>query len=322
MNTQTAKDDHHDHHHKPFSALVFFVTILVTLGGYFLAVRLITPVLWHEQWKASFWKWFATFNVFHFLYGLFEGPFHRYVLRSKFLWFGHLHTQHSRHHDLTRIGINGMEEVHNEYAIEKEHQHEASYFPGYSLAAFIGLSWIVVVPLQHILPSWPICLGSVLALSWSLSLYEIVHMIEHLPRETFWDPKLKHQSIWVRRFWTRLYTPHLRHHENIWTNENISGFYTIPVWDILMNSYARWKVAYAHKQKVSREEFKAGLPRRNLILRFLDWGHLEARHRASLREEEVRARNKRKLDRAIKKAKKASARAEAKARKTRPHLVA
>jgi hemolysin III len=64
----------------------------------------------------------------HMVMGFVEFFFHRYVLHMQVLSFcGHFYKQHNLHHGLTDVTRDSIY-VSNEYPIEEDHQHEASFF--------------------------------------------------------------------------------------------------------------------------------------------------------------------------------------------------
>jgi hemolysin III len=258
---------------RPFAVFPFIITIVATLVVFGFGMAFLTPSVWKASLAAPFYKWALVFLAAHLVSPFAEHLFHRFFLHSPFPFLGRLHRQHTLHHGLTNVKLiqitDGKGKVFNRYPILTDEQHEASYFPWFSLAAFIAVSIIVVVPLQVALPAWPIAGGVSLAIAWAISLYEIVHMIEHKPFETFWRPKVEHPRF--GGFWRWFYCFHLRHHADNRLNENISGFFGIPLADFVLGTYAPWPRVYADGDKeVLQEEFEGRRPRPVLILRILD----------------------------------------------------
>ncbi len=255
----------------PFSVTIFLSTVAVTLILYCSIISFALPKIWAVQ-LGNIWKLSVVFLAGHMVTAFFEFAFHRYMLHRPFPLLNGLFKQHEYHHDLTLMKLinvnNGIGKVFNRYPIIERIQHDASYFPWYALAAFLGFSLILSVPLQVLLPEWPILLGSALAVTWAILLYEVVHMIEHLSFEEFWKPKLTHTRL--GRFWEIVYCFHLGHHANKECNENISGFFSIPVADLVFGTYARWTKAYTHGEEVKESDFVASIPRPCRLIRALD----------------------------------------------------
>lgn len=265
---------------KPFSVFLFAVTIALTLVFFAIVLRNVFPAVWRANLGAPLWEWVTVFLVTHLGLCFGEFFFHRYMLHSPFWFLKRLCVQHTLHHDLTKVKLiavlDGEGKVFNRYPIIEKSQYEASYFPWYSLAVFGGLASFLSVPIQILLPGWPIVAGVILAVAWSVSLYEIIHMIEHFPFPEFWEPKL------LSPRWGELvnsfYCFHLRHHLDLdkvrklgkYLNLNISGFFGLPIADWLFGTYAPCPKAYKHGEIVSEAEFDANYPTPCWLIRFLD----------------------------------------------------
>ena len=257
---------------KPFSVFLFALTIILTLTVYDVLLEKIAPNVRDVALQAPLWKLGIVFFVAHFFFGIAEFFFHRYMLHSPFPGLGRLYRQHNLHHGLTNITLIGVRDnrgkVFSHYPILEEKQHEASYFPWYALGVFLVAFLPAIIFFQWLFPSWPIVFGTPLALAFSLSLYEIVHAIEHWSFATFWKPRVFHPTF--GKFWTWFYCFHLRHHANVMTNENISGFLATPVADVLFGTYAPWSRVFLHGEHVPESEFRANPPKPCWLIRFLD----------------------------------------------------
>jgi len=270
---------HENTHEEKFSPWIFIATILITLAGLFGVLALVTPGVWKAQLAASWGALAVTFLVVHAAAGVFEFFFHRYILHAPLIPFlSYFYKQHTRHHALTRIGYHktkrGTEEipglvenvVHNTFPIEEEKQHEASYFPWYSLLVFALILTPFLALIQWLLPNAPIFLGGYLAVAWSLSLYELIHAVEHWPQET-WDRLVEHPQY--GRIWRKAYAFHLRHHADIRCNEAISGVFGLPLVDFVLGTYIDPETLYTHGKPVDPKEFVSPRPRFAFI-RWLD----------------------------------------------------
>jgi hemolysin III len=96
-------------------------------------------------------------------------------------------------------------------------------------------------------------------------LYEIFHMFLHFPL-SFWKPKFDHPRFGV--LWKYVYTFHLRHHANVRCNESISGFFGMPIPDILFGTYIQAKTLFPDQTVVPFSEYEVPPPR--LLIRLLD----------------------------------------------------
>lgn len=251
--------DPHKHEHKPFSATLFIIIILTSLGLYLTALKFIAPAIWDIQWQASITSHISVFLVCHLFNALFEHPFHRYVLHCPLIpGLSTFYKSHTKHHGLTRV-IQRKTGVENYYPIIEEKQHEASFFPWYSYGVFILLLTILFVPIQIMLPSAPIFVEGAFALAFSISLYELLHALEHKSLE-WWCPKIEHSNLLIRKFWRIAYGFHLRHHANPKCNEGISGFFGIPIADFLFKTWINPKTMYGHGTYLPKEEFEPPVP--------------------------------------------------------------
>lgn len=254
-----------------FSLLFFVVVIILSLTGFLFALALVAPAIWEAQLAASFRTILGTFVVMHFVNAFAEFFFHRYVLHSPLVPFlSYFYRQHTLHHALTRVvkkkvvDVGTREElrIENKYPIVEEVQHRASFFPWYAFSVF-GILWTPFFILaQWILPSTPIFLAGFGAIAWSLSLYEVLHSIEHLPLEK-WLPLLEHPR-WGR-WWKMFYAFHLRHHADIRSNESISGFFCLPITDFVFGTWVNPVALYEDKRITEADEFKSPTPR------FIGW---------------------------------------------------
>lgn len=281
-------------HEEKFSPAVFITTIVATLAVLFSVLALVFPATWKAQLSGSWGAFAIAFLVVHAGAGVFEFFFHRYILHAPLIPFlSYFYRQHTLHHALTRIGyhrtkrgtedIPGLVEnvVHNTFPIEEEKQHEASYFPWYSLLVFALLVTPALVIAQWILPNAPVFIAGWLAVAWSLSLYELIHAVEHWPQDT-WDRLVEHPRY--GRFWRKAYAFHLRHHADIRCNEAISGVFGLPLCDFVFGTYIDPETLYTHGKPVDPKEFVSPQPR----FAFIRW--LDRQADASVRNRRAAAR--------------------------------
>jgi len=274
-------------HEEKFSPWIFITTILVTLVALFGTMALIFPSAWKAQLAAGWVAFVVTFVIVHAFAGVFEFFFHRYILHAPLIPFlSYFYKQHTLHHALTHIGyhrskisntdVPGLidnepvaENTHiarNTFPIEQEKQHEASYFPWYSLLIFSLVITPLLIVAHLIFPSAPVFLAGYLAVAWSLSLYELIHAVEHWPQDT-WDRLIEHPRY--GRIWRKAYAFHLRHHADIRCNEGISGIFGLPLVDFVFGTYVDPETLYTHGEKVHADEFVSPQPR-FAFLRWLD----------------------------------------------------
>ena len=258
--------------HEEFSLPIFVVTVLATLVALLAALRLFAPGVWTAQFLAPLWKGTVAFLVISLVNCFMEYFFHRYVLHTPAVPFlRRLYRQHTLHHALTRIARKqardgrGILFIENKFPIVEAEQGEASFFPWYSLAVFaLGLSPLLIL-LQWVFPTFPWFLAGFAALAVSLTLYEILHAINHWPFEK-WEPLISHPR-WGK-FWQPVYGFHLRHHAVTDCNESISGFFGLPLGDWAFRTCVIPQTVYVQGEEWSQEKFRSPNPR--AFIRWLD----------------------------------------------------
>jgi hemolysin III len=278
--------------HEEFSLPLFVLTVLATLAGLLAALRLFAPGVWTQQFLAPYWKGAVAFVVVSLVNCFLEYFFHRYVLHMPAVPFlRRLYRQHTLHHALTRIARKpsrdgrGILFIENKFPIVEPEQGEASFFPWYSLAIFALVLSPLLALLQWLFPSFPWFLGGFLALAVSLTLYEVLHAINHWPFEK-WQPLIEH-PYWGR-FWRPAYGFHLRHHAVTDCNESISGFFGLPLADWAFGTCVIPQTIYAEGEDWSPDKFRSPQPRP--FIRWLDgWANrVVQRRRARATVEEAR----------------------------------
>lgn len=283
--------DHHDHHHHhehaPFSLPLFIFTVLATLAGLLVILRFAAPNLWVAQFTAPIWKGLIVFAGISLMNCFIEYFFHRYVLHKPAVPFlRRFYRLHTRHHGLTCIfrkpAARGQEilYIENRFPIEEPEQHEASFFPWYTMAVFAALLTPFLIVANHFAPSFPWFFGALAALSSSLILYEVLHAINHWPVEK-WLPLL--ESPRWGGLWRRIYGFHLRHHAVTDCNESVSGFFGLPIADWTFRTCIIPKTVYADGEEWAPGKFIS--PRPTWFIRILDRMAESAikRHRAAAR---------------------------------------
>jgi len=256
-----------------FSLPLFLLTVSVSLAGLVGLVWLLAPqAVWQAQIAFPVWPFIGAFLAVHLLTCLFEYFFHRYVLHRPVVGFlSRFYKQHTLHHNLTRIGRRrtpGGREVpfvENIYPVTTPEQGEASFFPWYTLLAFAAFLTPVFALLQWLMPTWPWFFAGYGALAFALALYEVFHAIEHWAFER-WAPLIESKSFgWL---WRRVYSFHLRHHAMIDSNEGISGFFTLPVFDWVFGTAVMPKTLFIHGSEWDASEFTR--PRPYAFIRWCD----------------------------------------------------
>ena len=274
-----------------FSAPIFAITIILTLAGLLSAFYLIAPKsVWMAQINVSWLKFLIAFLAISAVNCFAEYFFHIYVLHKEaFPFLGAFYrAHHCTHHPLTRISKEKVKDgsgreilvIVNDYPITRPEQKEASIFPWYSLSAFALLATPFFALLQWLFPVFPWFFAGYGALAFSLTLYEVTHFIEHLPL-TWWLPLIDHPYFgW---FWTKAYGFHLYHHAVTSCNEGISGFFLIPLADIVFRTFKTPKTLFVTGEEWDPSKFEK--PNPVWLIRWLnDWTDtLQINRRAKLR---------------------------------------
>lgn len=248
-----------------FSLSLFVLTVVGMLALMLGALWLVAPdSVWHAQWTAPWWAFLGAFLGIKLFNAFMEYFFHRYVLHKPVLpLLGRLYRQHTLHHSLTRIARrrtgSGRElpYVENIYPMMEPEQHEASFFPWFTLPAFGLFVTPLLAVLTWLLPSFPWFSAGFLAVTASLILYEVFHAIEHWPFEK-WEPLIESRRWgWL---WRHIYSFHLRHHAVIDCNEGISGFFTFPVADLVFRTWVNPKTLYVDGGGWEPDDFRSPRP--------------------------------------------------------------
>ncbi|HWL16326.1 MAG TPA: hemolysin III family protein [Opitutus sp.] len=248
-----------------FSLPLFVLTVLATLAGLLAALKLFAPAVWTAQFLAPIGKGVIAFLVVSLVNAFIEYFFHRYVLHTPAIPFlRRLYKQHTLHHALTRIARKksrdgrGILFIENKFPITEPEQGEASFFPWYSLAVFALVLSPLLALLQWLWPSFPWFLSGFAALAVSLTLYEVLHAINHWPFE-IWEPLI--QSPHWGWLWRPAYAFHLRHHAVTDCNESISGFFGLPVADWVFGTCVIPQTIYAEGEAWTPDKFRSPAPR-------------------------------------------------------------
>lgn len=254
-----------EEHHEHFSLPLFATTVLLSVTALLVGLRLLAPSVWDAQFLSPLWKGAVAFAAISLVNCFVEYVFHRYVLHTPGIpVLRRLYKQHTLHHALTRIGRrtdrSGRDVVvvvENKFPIIEDAQGEASFFPWYSMIVFAAVLTPLLAGLHWLLPSFPWFFGGYLALASSMTLYEVLHAINHWPFET-WQPLIEHR-VWGR-FWRPAYAFHLRHHAVIDCNESISGFFGLPVADWVFGTCLIPKTVYADGEEWTPDKFISPRP--------------------------------------------------------------
>lgn len=222
--------------------------------GWFIAgalLQVVVPLFCIKTFFPEVWKWqtgaplltkITVFVLMVVLLCIFEWFFHRYILhRIVIPLLSWMARSHRAHHAACYIRTvfdrdrNGRIII-NRYPIDSPEQYQNSSFPVYAIGAFCLLFTPLLWGAQTLMPKLPVYLCGYSAIIFSMSCYEIVHAIEHLPYKQ-WKRLTEHKTDGA--FWRRLYGHHHMHHFFPQYNENIAGAFLFPLADILFRTYCR-----------------------------------------------------------------------------------
>ncbi len=273
-----------------FSLGLFLTTVALSLAGIGGLLWLLAPeAVWQAQLNAAWWQFAVIFLAMKMFNCGIEFFFHRYVLHKPVVPFlSRFYRQHTLHHSLTRIarrrlpGGRDIPYVENIYPMTEPEQGEAAFFPWYTLAVFSAIVTPLLALGQWLAPTFPWFFAGYAALAASLIIYEVFHAIEHWPLEK-WTPLLESKRF--GKFWTHVYSFHLRHHAVIDCNEAISGFFTFPVFDLLFGTWISPKTLYTDGGEWEASEFRSPRP-----IFFIRWCDQFADRIVSRRRKQIRSK--------------------------------
>jgi hemolysin III len=254
-----------------FSIFWFTIQTLAQLAVLLLAFRTFLPEVWSAQFTYGWVGILLVFLGMHMVMAFFEWGFHRYVLHAIVTGpLARFANAHRNHHGLTSIRLQPVQTgsdryVLNEYPITEAEQYPDSAFPPYAYIAFTAIFSPLLIGLQFLFPTLPMMLGGLIAITFSMSLYEILHAIEHLPYE-WWKKATEHPRF--GKMWSKIYGFHHMHHANVSCNEAISGFFGLPVPDWVFGTYHQPKELLLEGRVATAKDF--AVPRPPKLVQWLD----------------------------------------------------
>jgi hemolysin III len=246
----------------------FLAIQCLELAVFFAFWYLLFPESLAEEFAHGPLRILYAFLIAHFCWALFEYFLHRYVLHTPvFPRLKIFSEKHNAHHALTyvRRSMDGAR-VENAYPIIDDAQRAHSIFPWWALSGFFAIATPILFALDALVPQLPMFLGGYLAAFATYVGYEVLHAYEHRSYELWWRPRIERRVS--GRLWRSIYAFHLTHHAAPRSNEGISGFFGIPVPDLLFGTYKRSSVLLIDGAEAITSDFKA--PRGYLVIRTLD----------------------------------------------------
>ena len=241
---------------KRFSVFLFIFTNISITIFFIVAVSTAFPELMRVQLAQSWARIVCVFVLVHFCLCFIEFFLHRYALHARLPLLGHFFEKHTHHHSLTTVVMEGTLNS-NHYPIIKDEQYESSFFPWYTLIIFACMLTPVFILIAFITPTTPILISGYLAMLFSLALYEFIHLVLHYPFAR-WEKIISNRHI--GRAVRTGYSFHLAHHACIRNNESVSGFFGIPVADILFGTVKIPKNLYTPHEPAYADDFVPARP--------------------------------------------------------------
>lgn len=216
----------------------FGLFVAAQLALLFAFIRFVFPSLWAQQVGASWALILGTGLVCSLIMCFGEYMFHRYLLHLDTVKFlRSLCTSHRTHHKLTSIRFDASGTVKSLYAITDLEHDDQSTFPPWALIPFFAFFTPFFAALAFSFPWLPILLSGYTSIAIAHFLYETIHSAHHEPYATYWEPRLKRRL--TGPIWHFLYEFHLGHHANYQCNQNVAGFFGIPLADMVFGTYKR-----------------------------------------------------------------------------------
>ncbi len=217
--------------------LWFAVFVALQLFAVWAFVRFFFRPTWDQHLAAGPQAIIVTFLICSVVLCFGEYLFHRYILHIETVRFlGSLCSSHRTHHKLTFIGFDEKAGVvRSAYPITAIEQDDQATFPPWALVPFFAFFTPFFAPIAFSFPGVPILISGYASIAVAHFLYETIHAVHHEPYEPFWKRRL--ESRVFGGAWRWLYGFHQAHHANYQCNLNITGFFGIPLADIVFGTY-------------------------------------------------------------------------------------
>ena len=217
--------------------LYFAVFLAAHLAGLYAIVWYFFPCTWEQQLSAGVGAIVLTCLITNLVLCFGEYFFHRYILHIETVRFLRtLCTSHLAHHKLTSVGFDSSGgTVRSAYPItDVEHDDQATFPPWALIPSFASFTPFFV-PMAFSFPTVPILIGGYAAIAIAHFLYETIHVLHHLPYCPWWKRKIANPILGP--MWRRMYGFHQAHHANYKCNQNVAGFFGIPLADMVFGTY-------------------------------------------------------------------------------------
>ena len=254
----------------PAAPLFFALFLAAHLAGLYAIVWYFFPWTWEQQLSAGWGAIVLTCLITNVVLCFGEYFFHRYLLHIETVRFLRtLCTSHLAHHKLTSIGFDSTgSTVRSAYPItDVEHDDQAT-FPPWALIPFFACFTPFFVPMAFSFPTLPILIGGYAAIAIAHFLYETIHVLHHLPYDPWWKRKIA--SPVLGPIWRRMYGFHQAHHANYKCNQNVAGFFGIPLADMVFGTYRQPEQLLVDGAQATKEAARKLTPQPRWPISWLD----------------------------------------------------
>jgi hemolysin III len=217
--------------------LLFALWVALQLAAIYALVRLGFRDTWDQHVASGASAMALTGLVCGLVMCFGEFFFHRYILHLETVRFLRaLCRSHLDHHKLTAIRFDGAAgSVRSAYAIDAVERDDQATFPPWALLPFFAFFTPFFATIAFSFPHVPILIGGYGAVAVAHFLYEVIHVVHHQPYEPAWRRRLESRVFgWL---WRRLYGFHQAHHANYKCNQNVAGFFGVPLADLAFGTY-------------------------------------------------------------------------------------
>ncbi len=265
----------------PASPLLFALFIALHPLAVLAFVRLVFRSTWDQQVSAGLGAIVATGLVCNLIFCFGEYFFHRYLLHIESArWLRRLCTSHLAHHKLTSLRFDdATRTVHSAYPISAVAHDDFATFPPWALLIFMAVLTPFFAAIAFSFPTLPILIGGYTALAIAHFSYEAIHVAHHMPYDPWWKKRVEDPRL--GGVWRRFYGFHLAHHANYRCNQNVAGFFGLPLADLAFGTYEQTDTLLLHGAPGTKETARKLTPRPRWPISWFDALMLKRRRRMS-----------------------------------------
>jgi hemolysin III len=259
--------------------LLFALFIGAQLALLLAFVRYCFRGTWDQHLSSGLGAIVLTCLVCNLLFCFGEFFFHRYLLHLETV--SHLRrlcVSHLTHHKLTSIRFDDAAKVvYSTYPIEDVDHDDSSTFPPWALMPFFAFFTPFFAPIAFSFPRIPILIGGYAAIAIAHFLYETIHVLHHMPYDTWWRPRI-HGRV-TGGLWRAFYGFHQAHHANYKCNQNVAGFFGLPLADWVFGTYRQPEALLVHGAAATKAAARRLTPQPRWPISMLDRAAFKRRRR-------------------------------------------